>query len=238
MLKKIFAGTVLSLGLMANAQATFIEQSAEVGYTNTDFSDIVMTFEQFNDFGGARILDSVEFTLSGDVFSIAQVENFSSNSASSINVLISALLSLESSLGDSLVTTLPSLSRTFNATRFDGVADFAGTSGKTFSELYASNFNTRLVTDQNILSLFTGDGFVDTFLSATADTRATGGGNIFSGFETNAAGYVDVVYNYTLAPEPEPELSTPVPEPSGVMLMGAGLFGLAAVRRKKTNVKR
>jgi len=226
MFKKLLLTSALFIGLSAGANAGIITQSSDVSYTDTDFSGVTLSFDQFDDLGGTRVLDSIEFTLFGELLSTARVENLSSSSASLITMTIRALLSLTTITGDSLVSTLPSLERTFDADVFDGVIDFDETSGRTFEDLYTSNTNSNIITDSTIMSLFLGTGNINTFLSGLADTSTTGGGNILSGFETDARGYVDVVYNYSEVP------TTEVSEPHNAALLGLGLAGMFFARRK------
>lgn len=227
MFRKLLLGAALLGSLALPAQAGLITQSADIDYTDTDFSTVALSFQQFDTLGGTRQLDSIGFSLFGEVLSTARVENLSGSSGSNINVLINALLRLTSNTGQSLVTSLPSLSESFSATVFDGQLDFAGTSGKTFDSLYSSNTGTSLITDANILSLFIGDGIVSTLLDGTADTRAAGGGNIIAGFETDARGAITMNYNFSEVP------TTNVSEPTHLALLGLGMMGLAASRRRR-----
>lgn len=228
MFKKIILGTLLSFSIVS-AQAGIIEYSSGVDYTNTDFSNVIFKFDQFDDLDGTLNLDSINFTIFGEVLSTAQVENFSSNSGAEIHILVSALLGLNSSTGQTLVSTLPTLTEEFSASEFDGAADWSGTSGATFDDLYSSNSESALITDEDIISLFVGNGTVDTYLFGTADTRASGGGNTFSGFNTSARASVNITYNYS-----NEEVSSPlaVSEPSSFGVIASAIFGIALFRRK------
>jgi len=229
-MKKRVLGALLAASFSMTANAGIIEQTVSVDYQNTDFTELTFSFEQFDDLGGTRVLDSINFTLFGEILNTTQVENFSGNSGSLINIFVGALLGLETQTGQELVTTLPSLTREFQATSYDGQFDWGGTSGATFEGLYSSNESSRVITDEAITSLFVGDGMIDTYLSGIADTRATGGGNIFSGFSTDARSIANVTYNYS---DVEPKAVSEVSEPEGLLLFASGLLGFAALRRRK-----
>ncbi len=67
-------------------------------------------------------------------------------------------------------------------------------------------------------------------LSAEAfgNSGTVGGGNLDTSVQTWANGTLTVVYDYTV---PTPPVT--VPEPASMALVGLGMMGLAAVRRRK-----
>lgn len=227
----VVAATLLAMASGA-ANAATISQTVEGDRSATNFTDQVLTFDKFDTLGGTRELTGISFQLTGEIDGIAKVENLSANSGAEITALVSALLSLTSINGDQLVTSLPEVYKEFSATAFDGAVDWMGTSGHTFNDVYASNSETNYIYDQAVLDLFTGAGSIDTYLSASAITQATGGGNVFSGFETFADGSVTVSYAYQ-AVTPDPELEVSVPVSSTFLLLGAGMLGFAGRRKIK-----
>jgi hypothetical protein len=233
MYKKTLIATATLLALASGAaSAGTITHTVEADRAATDFNDQALTFEKFDTLGGTRELTSISFSLFGEVDGTAKVENLSDTSGAEITALTSALLTLESYNGHELVTALPSVLNEFSATSFDGVVDWAGTSGKTFDNVYSNATEANYIVDEVILDMFTGSGSIDTFLSANANTQATGGGNIFSGFETFADGAVTITYHHQ-AVTPPSETNASVPVSSTFLLLGASMLGLASRRKLK-----
>jgi hypothetical protein len=218
MLKKLLCGATL-LCAATIAQAGVIEQEFNVEVQDTDF-DTTITFMKFDDMDGARKLTSVMFSIDGSVFGSAEVESRDA-SAQVIETTLSAELTLTNGM-NTLVVTIPSITNTFNATAFDGVNDAGGTSGITYPDLEANQFEMETYTDAMTLATFTGVGTIDTDFDAQATSRAIGAGNITTTFFSQAGGLVKVKYTYE---------NMEVSAPSQVAFLGLGLLAFAGMRK-------
>ena len=170
-------------------------------------------------------LNSIVFSMTGLVQGAARGENTGTSSGSEVKLSLASGLTLtRPGGGPALVVATPLAINLFSASVFDGVVDFAGTSGATFSGLLGTKFNSARYESAADLALFTGAGTIDLPLSAVGASRATGGGTIISLFDTESRGEVTVSYRYTS--------SSAVPEPRVYGAVGALLCaGFAALRR-------
>lgn len=176
------------------------------------------------------VLNSISFRLSGTVQGSAQSENTSPSAGNDITLDLSARLQLfrpgSTDLANRLVVSTPGVLNTFSASIYDGVTDFAGTSGVTFVGLSATKVNKTVFSSDADKALFTGLGTIDLPLTAIARSKATGGGSAISVFDTQARGEVTVTYNYGPS-------APPVPEPRVYGAFGVLVCaGLAAMRRR------
>jgi hypothetical protein len=220
MLKKILCGaTLLCAATLSNAGT--IVQDHTIVLQTTNFQKTI-TFAKFDDLGGSRILQSVSFSIDGSIAGSAAVES-KDNGAATLTTTLSAELSLKDPLNNVLVVVIPSVINIFEATPFDGVNDFGGTSGISYPDLMASEDKLESYIDLATRNLFTGSGMtVNLLFDATAKSKAGGAGNIVSQFSTQAEGFVEIVYTYTLVP---------VSAPSHVALLGLGLIAFGGVKR-------
>ena len=178
-------------------------------------------------------LNSITFRLSGTVQGSAQSENTSPSAGNDITLNLSAALQLfrpgSLDLANRLVVTTPTVANTFTASVYDGVTDFAGTSGVTYAGLSATKVNKTVFSSDADKALFTGLGTIDLPLTAIGKSRATGGGSAISVFDTQARGEVTVTYNYGASAVPEPRVYGAF----GVLVCA----GLAALRRRTSAKK-
>jgi hypothetical protein len=227
----MFKKTILAALLIASTSATagIITQNDSMEYELTGFQNQEMSFEKFNDEDGRYSLDSVTMTLSGEILGLARMES-QSGQASLIDVTLAALLSLTTSNGQELIATLPEVSNDFNATAYDGVFDFDGTSGTTYFDMYAFHSETVTFFDTETIDLFKGLGLMNTFLSSNARSSVSGGGNLTSAFNSDARGILDITYSFT-----DTTATVAVPEPTSIAILGLSLMGLALTKRKKSS---
>ena len=184
-----------------------------------------ISIEKFNPALGH--LNSVVFSMTGLVQGSAQGENTSTSSGADVKLTLASGLTLtRPGGGPALVVATPLSITLFSASVFDGVVDFAGTSGATMSGLLGTKFNSANYASAADLALFTGPGMIDLPLSAVGKSLATGGGSIISLFDTEARGEVTVTYKYSSAAVPEPRVYGAV----GALLCA----GFAALRRRRT----
>ena len=88
-------------------------------------------------------------------------------------------------------------SRTFNATAFDGILDFAGTSGVDFGSIRVDNTETATLTSASDLAAYTGTGTITFTLSGLVATSGTGAANLANQRSATAGADVTVIYRYT-----------------------------------------
>ncbi len=110
-----------------------------------------------------------------------------------------------------------------NLTAFDGIVDYAGTSGfkTTYVNVMDSQvYNYTLAAD---LAKFTGTGNVNFVANGTAYAVVSfPGGNSDTFVSTKGTADVSVTYDYTI----------PVPEPATVILLMFGISGITCFKRR------
>lgn len=223
MLKKLLCGASL-LCAAGFTNAATITLTDNVAVATTNFQQ-TLSFAKFDTMGGTRVLDSVTFSIDGSIFGSAEVESRDAF-PTTITTTLAANLLLIDSLMNTLVVTIPSITNTFSATAYDGSLDFGGTSGITYSDLSANQYEEATYTDAATLAMFTGLDMASFTFDAQATSSSTGAGNITSGFRSTAGGLVSVIYNYT-------DMSIPVSAPTHVAVLGLGLLAFAGLRKAR-----
>lgn len=229
MLKKILCGASL-LCAAGFSNAAVITETFTVAPTTTNFTNSSVQVAKFDTNGGNFVLNSVTFTVAGTVEGIAEVESRDAQPATVVATL-SAELTLLDSMMNTLVVTIPSVSDSFNATAYDNIDDFGGTSGFTFADLDGSQTNSATFSDMGTLATYSGSAgdMINFVFNASATSVATGAGNLLSSFTTQAGGLITVAYDYTdMTPPP-----VPVSAPAHVALLGLGLLAFAGVRKSR-----
>jgi len=94
-----------------------------------------------------------------------------------------------------LATVQPAVSTSDPVTAFDGVLDYAGTSGLTHSNLFASAADSLCMTDAVNLALFSGPGVIS-LPCTTTNLSVQSGANSWS-FAIKAAATATITYTYT-----------------------------------------
>lgn len=216
------AGIVATTGI---ANAASISYTSSSNYEFTDIIDAPLSVQKFDSSLGT--LQSVKIEFTGDILGNAGFEN-RSPTPSQTTVNLSSEFSLQLN-GQSLFALNPQYSSSYQVTKYDGVTDYSGTSGKTLSNLTATQFGTQSFTDGTFLQSFIGNGDIDFLFSAIATSLVTGSGNMRSYIDTYAKAGVKVTYDY--------EEVKSVPEASTTLGIGlvAGLFLLS--QRKKSLLK-
>lgn len=221
-MKQLLLSTALIVGAGTMASAATISFTSDLADQRTNFSGAAIGVQQFD--ASLGTLESVEISLEGRVSGGARYESEDA-APGSIDLNLAAMVSLSTNALGQIIVTLPTITEIVNVTAFDGLFDFAGTSGGSVAGLTSSD--TKSTTLLSGFAEFIGSGLVDLQLGGLGVSTATGPGNLTTGFQTYAGGEVTVTYTYTDAP-------APVPLPAGMplMLLGMGALGLAAKRRK------
>jgi hypothetical protein len=207
-----------SLALLPLSQATAdtIMFSDSVALQPTNFNSSV-SVPKFNPALGT--LTKVIFELSGHVEGQAKFESLDAG-ATTISMQLAAQVKLQRPDLSSLVVAFPLAMTSDNASAFDGVMDFGGTSGKTYPALAGDDNEMSMTTAPLDLALFTGMGNIMLPVMATGASSGSGAGNLLLQFNTSASSDVTVTYEYTV-----------IPEPATAMLVSLGALGLFRRRR-------
>jgi hypothetical protein len=212
------------MALAAGANAATVAFTDSFGLATTNWTHLLGA-SQFNPALGT--LNSATFTFTDDIVQSFKAENTGAV-ADILTPVAGAQFLFRKSLATLLTTTLSGTGTSFNATSFDGVSNFAGTSGTNFGNVTVNGNGTITLTGASLAALI-GTG---TLGSVGYDVRAIGSGSIASdngnldaSISTQARYNLRLVYDYT-AP------TTQVPEPGSMALFGAALAGLAFIRRK------
>jgi len=195
-----FAGTALTAG----AQTQQVCFTGSIPLTTTNWQNSV-TIPKFDPTLGD--LQSISFTLSGNVQGTAQAESLDA-APSIVNTQFSANITLTRPDLSIIVVTIPIANFSDPFTAFDGIIDFAGTSGATHANINASDTQTvNSPPPASDLVLFTGPGTISLPVAANGSSIATGSGNLITQFSTDAA--ADVTVCYTYLPNIPPTLNCP-----------------------------
>ncbi|MDZ8084469.1 MAG: choice-of-anchor E domain-containing protein [Nostoc sp. DedQUE12b] len=221
------AATTLA-GIVATSGAANAASLSYTSSTNYDFTNIIdapLSVQKFDSSLGT--LKGVTVSFTGDILGNAGFEN-RSPTATQVTVNLSSQLSLKLN-NQSLFALNPQDISSYQAAKYDGITDYSGTSGKTISNLTATQSATQSFTNTQFLQSFIGNGNIDFLFSALANSVVTGSGNMRSYIDTYAKAGIKVTYDYD-------EVKS-VPESSATLGIGliAGLCLLS--QRKKSWIK-
>lgn len=159
------------------------------GKANTISSQLL---SQFNPALGT--LQSIQIKVDGRIISDIKLENLD-DEASVVSGTVAGNV-LVSGPGFNLNVNIAgnaAISRTLPA--FDGIIDFAGTSGVSLGSTTATGTNTQTLTG-SAMSSYIGTGSVNLSFLAQATTQASGGGNLTANISNLGGGTVTVIYSY------------------------------------------
>jgi protocatechuate 3,4-dioxygenase beta subunit len=140
------------------------------------------------------ILESVEVRVDGHLVSNIQVEN-RDPAATTITASVSGDLTVTAPGIDSEITT-GEVEDAFAAGPYDGVMDFAGTSGTNFGDETVNGTGVFMLTDAADLAAYTGTGNVTYSLVAHSSAVVSGGGNMAALISSQGGASVEVIYHY------------------------------------------
>jgi hypothetical protein len=222
MLIKLATGiSAMAVCASITCSAVTITHSQDLALQTLAWSNAV-SIPKFNPLLGT--LTKITYTLAGHIEGDARGESLDASPAT-VNLNLAASLTLRRPDQSIILTDLPSISRSFNASAFDGTIDFGGTSGQTFSGLISDVTETAsspplLLSD---LALFTGTGDILLPVVAAGTSSGTGAGNLITQFSTRASARVTVEYEYTPSTVPEGGMT--------LVTLAVGLLSLGGLRR-------
>ncbi len=187
--------------------------------TLCDWGPLNLTVSKFDASGGAT-LNSVTLNFYGSVAGTIKYEN--KGSAGTITGHLQANESLYDTSNVLLLSTTPSAIRSDALPAYDGVTDFAGPSGRTYTGVTGSATGNWTSATPLYLAMFTGPGSISLPTYASASSYVTGGGNVSYRFTTLAGAYMTVTYDYDA-----------IPEPGTLILVSLGLAGVGYWRRRR-----
>ncbi|MDD4890343.1 MAG: choice-of-anchor E domain-containing protein [Phycisphaerae bacterium] len=217
------------------ASADVITQTMTVG-SNYPPNHYVQTFNKFDTHGGTWVLDSVTITTVletwGGYYAVDN-DNTSATSGEAYRGVSATIGSPDARLAPVLTSLLATTSKTFNlaGTVGDPVGAYNAppVSGADWDSLSGPAYAGRvIVTSGPVVASFPGDfagtGTFDVSYDNLQYVNFSGLGNLWSeSGAAQSAGKVEIVYNYTVTPEPVT-----------MAFLAMGGIGLLAARRRKT----
>lgn len=204
----LFLCATVGIGLFALAPAKAVQAADEVitreiPMTATDFVSPVAV-PKFDPQQGK--LERVEVSFSSRLEGSVRFESLD-NSEALVTTEMSGWLELVGPDGVTLANANPRTSRSIRLAPFDGVLDFAGTSGGAFAKLVAADLSETTVLDTpEALALFSGPGQFQMTVKASGTVAGSGGGNLALVYDTAASAQIRVRYIYQAAINPAIDL--------------------------------
>ena len=212
-----------------NANGTCTE-TVIFGPAKTDFANQILTLDKWVSnvsAGFSQTLKDVKYSLNGSYKSTGTLTNTGTSPqsfsfAQSMNFVFSA--------GGSAPSNFLASSQSVSAATGKILYTLAGGGSAPFSaNLSIIPFASGALTA--FLSQYTGPGTFQALVTTqTSSTFQGGGGNITSALTTNATPSITLTYDFVTNALPPP---TGAPEPASLALLGVGLAGLGAIRRRR-----
>lgn len=216
-MSKIVLILVLCL-CMGCADAASVSYTATAPLQQTYWSQI-LTLPQFDSALGT--LDSVTLRFTGRVEGSASFESLDAD-PTTVKMTLGAILTLLRPDSSVILAVSPAASTTDTVSAYDGTMDLTGTSGKTYSGLWATDAQSLyLDAVTNDLSPYIGGGNLSMTATAKGNSFGSGAGNLVLLFRASASAVAQVTYEYTQ-----------VPEPSSLAMISLGALSLAGLIRR------
>lgn len=220
-IQRLGAAAVIALGGMAAAAMADLTESQ---VQNFDFplspGGVTLSFDQFDDQGGLRVLKEVTFLLDGQIQATVTAENNSVLPAPDFALNLSG--NMTGSFGDLSVANL--YNETFNTDGSVAPSDGVQGSGPDFWDFgTVSSTDSDSDTSTTDLAQYIGGGTIDANIAASGGFAISGSTDsrlVVSDF--GASGTAEVIYTYNV-----------IPGPAGLAMLGvAGLAGHGRRRRQ------
>ena len=208
----LLVATFFAAASASAATVTVSNNSNVILSKDTNWTDF-LNFAKFNTSLGT--LTSVKFDLYSDITGNVSLTNYNDD-ITSVPFSLGATVTLKRPDATNLVL--------INAPVFSTTVDVAAGDTYTNSKTVQAH-NSAVYSDVSDLALFSGTGSIATQILAKGWSSVQGDG-IDAQFATKAGGYGTITYTYTSA--------VPEPETYGMLLLGLGVLGVAAKRKRAT----
>ena len=211
--------SLLLLTVAAVSADTVSYTSNTIPDTLCDWGPLYLTVPKYN--SPHAVLTSVAITFHGNVAGTIKYENKGAT-PDTITGHLQAVENLYDINNVLLITVTPEDTRSDTLPAYDGVTDFGGASGRTYTGVSDTASGGWSSSTALYLAMFTGAGNLSLPTFALASSYAEGGGNLSSRFITDAGAWMSVEYTYDV-----------IPEPGTIALVSLGLAGIGVWRRRR-----